>query len=91
MRQEVLKSDLQQAINAHCKGCIYDSLQPGTWRQQVENCTVTKCELYTYRPITEKTTSEIKQAKFDSLDIQEQQRIREYNNKLVSRMRNTAI
>lgn len=42
---------LRKAINEHCKGCIYDKAEPGTWRQQVENCTVTACALYPYRPL----------------------------------------
>jgi hypothetical protein len=31
------------AINAKCKDCIYDRRAPGTWRQQVEACTVRSC------------------------------------------------
>ena len=27
----------QQAINLKCKECIYDELDQGTWRTQVEN------------------------------------------------------
>ena len=40
----------QQAINAMCKGCIYDPADAGTWRQQVEACKVTACPLHPYRP-----------------------------------------
>lgn len=42
----------QQSINAKCKDCIYDPLAGGTWRQQAENCTVTSCSLYPYRPVS---------------------------------------
>lgn len=42
----------KKAIDEHCKGCTYDPAQPGTWRQQVENCTVYTCELYEYRPVS---------------------------------------
>ena len=43
----------KQAINAHCRECIYDPKNgTGTWRQQVEACTVTKCPLYEWRPIS---------------------------------------
>jgi hypothetical protein len=45
----------KQAIKAYCKGCIYDPANPGTWVQQVEDCTVTNCELYEHRPLTSKT------------------------------------
>lgn len=41
---------LRAAINAHCKSCIYHESNGGTWRQQVEACTVTRCELYPVRP-----------------------------------------
>ena len=42
---------LRAAINAHCKACTYDPLcGGGTWRQQVEACTITHCELHSVRP-----------------------------------------
>jgi hypothetical protein len=40
----------RKAIAAHCKGCLYDKAAPGTWRQQVEECTIKTCELYEFRP-----------------------------------------
>jgi hypothetical protein len=40
------------AINAFCKGCIYDKYQPGNWRQQVEACTSKACPLYEFRPVS---------------------------------------
>ena len=40
----------QQAIAAKCKECTYDPLDDGTWRQQVEQCELTACALYPYRP-----------------------------------------
>ena len=40
----------QQAIEAKCKDCIYDPLDYGTWRQQVERCELTNCSLWPYRP-----------------------------------------
>ena len=44
------KISAQKAINNHCKGCIYDPLAGGTWREQVERCTITICELFEHRP-----------------------------------------
>lgn len=42
----------QQAINAHCKECVYDSVAGlGTWREQVKDCKGYKCHLYPYRPM----------------------------------------
>jgi hypothetical protein len=42
----------QKAINEKCRDCIYDPLAGGTWRQQVENCTIQTCSLWPYRPVT---------------------------------------
>ena len=41
----------QEAINAFCKGCIYDQHSIGTWREQVQACTCKNCPLYIYRPL----------------------------------------
>ena len=44
------KSGLRARIDANCAACVYDELFLGTWRQQVEGCTVTDCPLYEVRP-----------------------------------------
>ena len=41
---------LRASVNAHCVSCIYDDCVEGTWRQQVELCTVTSCPFYAVRP-----------------------------------------
>ena len=48
------KRSLRSAINQHCKDCVYDDQAKGegTWRQQTEACTVTKCSLYDVRPVS---------------------------------------
>lgn len=44
---------LRAAINQQCKSCIYDpKAGTGTWRQQVEACTVKHCALYPVRPVS---------------------------------------
>lgn len=44
---------LRQAINAHCKACIYDPGSGlGNWRQQVEGCTAKSCALFPFRPVS---------------------------------------
>ena len=45
----------KKAIANHCKGCAYDPQDVGSWRQQVEACTITICDLYDHRPITAKS------------------------------------
>jgi len=42
-------------IARFCKECIYDPTETGSWRQQVENCTITSCPLYSVRPLTTAT------------------------------------
>ncbi len=39
------------AIAAMCRECIYDDLEPGTWREQCAACTVAACPLYAFRPV----------------------------------------
>lgn len=41
---------LRKAIDAKCKDCVYDELERGGWRQQVEACTCTACPLFACRP-----------------------------------------
>ena len=51
-KEETKSPSLRKAINAHCKACIYDpNARTGTWRQQVEACTVKRCDLYPVRPV----------------------------------------
>ena len=44
--------NLRKSINEMCRGCIYDNLAAGTWRQQVTLCSVKSCALYEVRPKT---------------------------------------
>ena len=41
-----------KAIDLKCKDCIYDPLDSGTWRAQVEACTCTERPLFVFRPKT---------------------------------------
>lgn len=41
---------MRKAINEKCRDCIYDRCAPGTWRQQVQNCAISTCSLWVYRP-----------------------------------------
>ena len=42
-------------MDMHCKSCTYDPAAPGSWRQQVESCSVTSCNLWVWRPVTMET------------------------------------
>jgi hypothetical protein len=41
---------LRAAINAKCRDCIHDPAAPGTWREQVAQCSAINCPLWPYRP-----------------------------------------
>ncbi len=41
---------LREAINAKCRECIHDDAAPGTWREQVAQCSVPRCRLWPVRP-----------------------------------------
>ena len=40
----------KQAVDDHCKSCLYDQHAAGNWRQQVTLCSVTHCHLHAIRP-----------------------------------------
>lgn len=46
------RKSMRKAINEYCKSCTYDDCAPGNWRQQVTDCTVTKCALWELRPMS---------------------------------------
>jgi len=51
------KMSRTKALNEYCKGCIYDKLAAGTWREQVENCASQHCPLWQHRPMTVATVN----------------------------------
>lgn len=48
-------ASLKAAVNLMCKQCIYDKAEPGTWREQAENCQAKTCALWEVRPRTAAT------------------------------------
>ena len=46
------RPSMRAAINAFCKGCLYDPGEPGNWRQQVGACAATDCPLFLLRPVS---------------------------------------
>lgn len=67
------KTSPQKAILNYCKGCIYDPLAGGTFREQIENCQITHCELYEHRPRSKAVRDKQKQEYLDSLTPEERQ------------------
>lgn len=50
---------LRTAIDAKCRGCIYDPIGgTGTWREQVAACTSRTCPLFQARPLPRKGGAE---------------------------------
>ena len=45
------RTSLREAINAKCRGCIFDPDARGKWREQVAACTSGNCELFDVRPV----------------------------------------
>ena len=43
-------NSLRACIDQNCRDCCYDSLDKGTWRQQVEACEIASCALWNVRP-----------------------------------------
>ena len=46
------RPSLRAAINAMCRGCIYDPGARGNWREQVQACSSSNCPLHPLRPIS---------------------------------------
>ena len=75
-----MKTSPQKAIRNFCKGCIYDQAEKGNWLEQVERCTVVKCELYEHRPKTSKT-KRFERENYLAMLSDEEREIVEINNK----------
>ena len=48
-------ASLKKSVENMCKSCSYDPTQAGSWRHQVEGCTVKTCALWEVRPVTMET------------------------------------
>ena len=60
-------ASLKKAVEAKCKDCTYDQACPGSWRAQVEACTVKRCPLWEVRPVTMETI--IARRKLKGIDV----------------------
>ena len=45
------------ALHAYCIDCNYDNHEPGSWRQQINECDTRKCPLWLVRPKSSKGKS----------------------------------
>lgn len=63
-------ASLKKCVENMCKSCTYDPTQAGSWRAQVEKCTVKSCALWEVRPITmESILARRKGAASEEVDI----------------------
>ena len=62
------------AISQHCRECIHDPEAPGTWRQQVELCSITQCALFRFRPTS---TGRIPESVLNYYDVTVQSRLKD--------------
>lgn len=52
IQKQAGKPGYKGKVAAKCIECLVDLCQPGSWRQQVENCSSPTCPLYEVRPTT---------------------------------------
>lgn len=45
------RASLREAIDAHCRACIFDPGATGKWREQVAACSSANCHLHAVRPV----------------------------------------
>lgn len=88
---EQKKVSAQKAIFNFCKGCIYDPKNGGSWREQVENCTVSKCELYEHRPRSSEYRKLQREIYLASLTPEQLQAEQEKNKKSAMALRKKSI
>ena len=60
------RPSFRKCVDQHCRDCIYDEMQPGTWRKQVQECTSLNCALFSVRPLPIATTLPVKVGSFNS-------------------------
>ena len=59
------RPSLRAAVDAMCKGCIYDPGTNGNWREQVSGCSSSNCPLHPLRPISGAFRRELQSAGAD--------------------------
>lgn len=62
-------ASLKAAIKAKCKDCTYDPQAPGTYLQQIEDCTVRSCPLWAVRPMTVATINANRNKRGNNLNL----------------------
>lgn len=62
-------ASLKKCIEEKCKDCTYDPLAGGTWREQVELCTVRKCALWPVRPMTVATINANRKVRSEGINL----------------------
>jgi hypothetical protein len=63
------KMSRTKALNEMCKTCTYDKAMPGTWREQVENCSSQHCPIWQHRPMTVATITMNRKVRATDADL----------------------
>jgi hypothetical protein len=66
-----LNNSPMKAIRAYCMECNYDPLDKGTAVAQIESCTINKCPLYGFRPLTSATKKKLKEERIQNMSPKE--------------------
>jgi len=62
-------ASFKKCIEAKCKDCTYDPKAGGSWREQVEACTVRACPLWVVRPVSSATVISLRKARNGDVDV----------------------
>ena len=73
-----IRKSKRKAIDAKCKDCMYDHLDGGTWRQQIDGCWDIDCSLWWHRPTSR--TYEGHEIRYEEL-VREREERRKKNGK----------
>ncbi len=69
IERHIGRNGLRPRINAKCIDCVYESSNGGgSWRAQVEACTVTSCPLWDVRPISKPSANDSLETTDDDTD-----------------------
>lgn len=65
-------ASLKKCIEEKCRECTYDPYIPGSWRSQVQDCTIKKCPLWEVRPVTMEATMLRRKDKIAKPEVEEE-------------------
>jgi hypothetical protein len=55
----------KKCVEDFCRGCGYDPKAAGTWREQIQTCSVKTCALWAVRPVSVQEQRKRRDAELD--------------------------